>query len=228
MISPKIIDYPSRDALAEGLATLLADRLRTLVSEKGRATMAVPGGTTPGAMLTALGRAQLPWDDVVVTLTDERWVPTSSPRSNQKLLSETLFAGPAAAATFAPLYGGTAEPAGSLDDVAKGLEQTVLPLDIAVLGMGVDMHTASLFPGSVGLDAALTDDAPALVAIRTGDQPEPRVTLSARVLRAAAERHILIAGSEKREALQQALAATDPRVAPVRVVLDGATVHFAE
>ncbi|MDJ0930861.1 6-phosphogluconolactonase [Breoghania sp.] len=79
-------------------------------------------------------------------------------------------------ATFALLYGGTAEPDGSLPAVAAGLEQTALPLDIAVLGMGADMHTASLFPGAVGLSDALDENAPALVAVRTADQPEPRVT----------------------------------------------------
>ncbi|PTW62999.1 6-phosphogluconolactonase [Breoghania corrubedonensis] len=227
-MSPKIIEYPSREALSEGVAGLVARRLRTLVDERGIARIAVPGGTTPGAMLERLGRERLDWEKVVVTLTDERWVPTTEPRSNQKLLAETLFAGPAAAATFSPLYGGTAEPAGSLPAVAAGLEQTALPLDIAVLGMGADMHTASLFPGSVGLHEALAEDAPVVVAIRTGDQPEPRVTLSARVLRGAGERHILITGTAKREALQRALAATDPLQAPIRAVLEGATVHFAE
>jgi 6-phosphogluconolactonase len=227
MTAPKIVEYPTREALAEGLADLLAERLRALLSERGRASIAFAGGTTPAPMLERLGAARLDWSRVAVTLTDERWVSSSSPRSNQKLLADTLFKGAAAGAEFVPLHGGTAEPAQSLGAVATALEQIALPLDLALLGMGEDMHTASLFPGSVGLDKALADDAPPVVAITAPGQPEKRVTLSAPVLRAA-ERHLMIAGAEKRAALDRALAAGDPRAAPVLAVLDGATVHHAD
>lgn len=228
MSAPQIIEYASREALADGLAARLAERLRALLAERGRATIAVPGGSTPGGMLARLGAADLPWEKVAVTLTDERWVPPSAPRSNQRLVAETLFRGAAAAAEFVPLYGATAEPAQSLDSVIAALERIVLPLDIAVLGMGADMHTASLFPGALGLDAALEGGAPAAVAVTAPGAEEVRVTLSARVLRGAGERHLLIAGAEKRAALERAQATGDPRRAPVLVALESAMVHYAE
>ncbi|WP_321343508.1 6-phosphogluconolactonase [Breoghania sp.] len=227
-MTPKILHYVTREALAEGLAVQLAARMRALIDERGRARIAVPGGTTPGPMLERLGAAHLDWEKVVVTLSDERWVPDDSPRSNARLLKETLLNGPAAEARFEPLYGGTPEPEDGLAEVGERLLASVLPLDIAVLGMGADMHTASLFPGAIGLEAALAPDAPPILAIRAKDQPEARVTLSARVLRGAGERHILIAGKEKMAALQEALAVGDPLVAPVSAVLEGATVHYAE
>lgn len=227
MKPPSIREYPSREDLATALADLLAVALGATVAARGRARLAVPGGTTPGPMLSLLGAADVPWERVVVTLTDERWVPVSSPRSNQRLLAETLFAGPAAAAEFLPLYGGTAEPAQSLDAVNAGLEGGALPLDVAVLGMGADMHTASLFPGAVGLEAALAPDAPAAVAIIAAGAEEPRITLSARAINTAPARHLMITGAEKLAALHAAVAAGDPHEAPVRAVLDGATVHYA-
>ncbi|MBR28271.1 MAG: 6-phosphogluconolactonase [Rhodobacteraceae bacterium] len=226
-LTPKIETYASRALLMTGLADLLADRLSAL-TRTGRARIAVPGGTTPGPMLTRLGAAPLAWDRVAVTLTDERWVPTSSDRSNQKLLAGTLFAGVAAAAEFVPLYGGPREPDDALGGIAASLASLCLPLDIAVLGMGADMHTASLFPGGVGLAAALAPDAPPVAAIRAAGADEPRITLTAPTLAGARERHVLIAGPDKRAALDRALEATDPAEAPIRVVLDGATVHYAD
>ncbi|MEM9147288.1 MAG: 6-phosphogluconolactonase [Pseudomonadota bacterium] len=216
------------------LGAVLADRvaadLRAAISAGGRARLAVPGGTTPAPFLRALGAADLDWERVAVTLTDERWVPVSDPRSNQGLLADTLFSGPAAGAEFVPLYGATAEPAQSLDAIAAALGHIALPLDVVVAGMGADMHTASLFPGAVGLAEALSDAAPPVVAITAPGAMEPRITLSAPVLRQASRRYLLIHGPAKRAALERAGAADGAEAAPVRVLLDapgGATVCYA-
>jgi 6-phosphogluconolactonase len=102
-----------------------------------------------------------------------------------------------------------------------------LPLSVALLGMGADMHTASLFPGADNLEAALADDAPPLMAMRADGAGEPRVTLTAPVLKGAMSLHILITGAEKRAALERA--AHLPEIeAPVRSVLGQAMVHWAE
>jgi 6-phosphogluconolactonase len=205
--------------------------LRAALAARGRATLAVPGGTTPGPFLTRLGQAALDWERVGVTLTDERWVPAGDPRSNQRLLAETLFAGPAAAAEFVPLYAGTPEPEMALDAIAMSLGRIVLPLDLCVLGMGEDMHTASLFPGALGLEAALAPEAPPVAALRVPGVKERRISLTAPVLRGAGQVMLLIRGAAKRAALERALAARSAREAPVRVVLDGpapVTVHYAD
>lgn len=219
---PQVTRYPDGAACAQALATRVAELLRQGLAARGRAALAVPGGTTPGPFLTLLGQADLDWARVAVTLTDERQVPLDDPRSNQRLLAQTLFAGPAAAAEFVPLLGA------DLGAICASLHNILLPLDVAVLGMGEDMHTASLFPGALGLAAALAPDAPAAVAIQAPGAPEPRVTLSAAVLRAAPHRFLLITGAAKAAAL--ARAATLPiHQAPVRAVLDGpppADVYF--
>ncbi len=227
MNRPDIIGYADRESLALELAALLADKLRRLIAVQGRASLAVPGGTTPGAMLTALGQASLDWGSVVVTLTDERWVPPRSARSNHKLIMETLLTGPAGAVRFVPLYREGAAVEAALPAVIGALREDVLPLDIVVLGMGADMHTASLFPGAVGLEAALSPSAPSALALTQPESGDVRVSLAAAALRLAGERHLLIQGADKRAALERALALGDPMQAPVLAVLGGAAVHYA-
>ena len=230
-MTPELRHYPDGEALAAALAQEVAGLLRRAIAARGRATLAVPGGTTPARFLTLLGQAGLDWGKVGVTLTDERWVPPSSPRSNQRLLAETLFAGLAAAAEFVPLYGATPEPEMALDAIAASLARIVLPLDVCVLGMGEDMHTASLFPGALGLEAALAPGAPPVAIIRAPGAEEPRVTLTAPVLTGAVRVFLLIRGAAKRAALERAWAARSALVAPVKAVLDGpapVTVYHAD
>ena len=209
----------SRGALMAELAEAVAEDLRAALAARGRASLAVPGGTTPGPFLEALARADLAWPDVTVTLTDERWVPPSHERSNQRLLTQTLLRDRAVAATFVPLYGGGVTPEESLDAVAASLGAGVLPLDACVLGMGRDLHTASLFPGAEALSAALADAAPPVLAIRAPGAAEPRVTLTAPVLRGARKVYLLIVGEAKAAALEAALGAGPVEDAPVRTVL---------
>jgi 6-phosphogluconolactonase len=101
-----------------------------------------------------------------------------------------------------------------------------LPIAVLLLGMGADMHTASLFPGADKLDEALDPRAPILVPMRAPNAPEPRVTLSARVLDGALRKHVVIIGQEKRDAFENAqhLSTHD---APIKSVLTGADVHWA-
>jgi 6-phosphogluconolactonase len=106
-----------------------------------------------------------------------------------------------------------------------------LPIDVAVLGMGADMHTASLFPGAPELAAALDPEAPPVMAIHPPGEPEARITLTAPVLRGAGVIHVLITGPDKLAALRSALADGPVTDAPVRAVLGApcpVTVHHAD
>jgi len=166
------------------------------------------------------------WANVAVFLNDERWVGEESPRSNTRLLRERLLRGKAAGAQLVPLYAQAATPEEKLEELAEGLRPH-LPVSVLLLGMGADMHTASLFPGADRLAEGLAADAPVLLPMRAEAAGEPRITLTAPVLRGAMNIHILITGQEKRDALERALT-LPPEQAPVRAVLDNATVHWAE
>ncbi|MEL6679580.1 MAG: 6-phosphogluconolactonase [Pseudomonadota bacterium] len=222
--------YADRAALMEGLAGLVAAQLRETLATKGEATLAVPGGTTPGPFLRLLGQTALDWSRVRVMLTDERFVPESSERSNTRLLRETLLQGPAAEAELVPFYAEAARAEDVLDDLTAAVVRA-LPLDICVLGMGADMHTASLFPGADRLGEALSPSAPPLLPMRAAGAAEPRITLTAPILATATHIHLLITGEEKRDAHARALAAGAVEDAPVRCVLTApspARVHYAD
>ncbi len=238
MIEVAFQDYPDRDTLMRSLAELVADQLRAAHASKQhaptgsrrRVTLSVPGGTTPAPFFKSLSESDLPWADIDVLPNDERMVPETSERSNGRLIRETLMIGAARHAHLVHLH----PYASHLEFVLEAMEDRVrgvLPIDVLVLGMGADMHTASLFPGAPGLASALAEDAPPLVRLEPADQPESRLSLSAAALRGADVIHVLITGADKRAALDRALADGPAEAAPVRAVLTApcpVTVHYAD
>ncbi|MCV2892129.1 6-phosphogluconolactonase [Lentibacter sp. XHP0401] len=222
----KIVTYPDDDMLFMGLANVLAGELKSELLHEERASFVVPGGTTPGPVFDALCAASLDWSRVDVMLSDERWRPEVHVRSNARLVRERLLQGRAAEAVFHPFYTGAPTPDETLADVESTI-YPCLPISVLLLGMGTDMHTASLFPRAKGLDVALSEETSALLTpIEAEGEPEPRVTLTANVLNGAMKKHLVIIGAEKRAALERA-ATLPPEKAPVNAILEGTTVHWA-
>ena len=216
--------YPDREMMFIELAQRIAGELNTCLATHERASLAVPGGSSPGPVFDVLSAADLDWSRVHVVLTDERWVPEDHPRSNTRLVRERLLTGRAAAAVLIPMVTGDARPEDAVEALSRGLDGA-LPLSILLTGMGEDMHTASLFPGSAELDAALDREAPVVMAVRPPGQ-EARVTLTAPVLAGAMTKHVLIVGQAKRDAFEAAKA-LPPEAAPIAAIWEGAVVHWA-
>ncbi len=218
-------EYPDQEMLAMNVANVIAGALENALLQHERVSFAVPGGSTPGPIFDALCGADLDWRRVVVLLTDERWVAPDHPRSNAGLVAQRLLCDRAAQARFAGYYrdGQSAQAAapGLADDM-----QAHLPLSVLLLGMGADMHTASLFPGALGTGEAMASTAPAVCAVTPPGALEPRVTMSAPVLRGALSKHLVIFGQDKRAAFEGALKLPAAE-APIGAVISGGTVHWA-
>ena len=225
-VSYEFLTYSDREMMTIALADVLASDLRAALKHDDRVAFAVPGGTSPGPVFDDLCATEMEWDRVDVLLTDERWVPEDSARSNTRLLRERLLVNHAARARLLPMYMPCQEPEERLDELAAIIAPE-LPLAVVLLGMGADMHTASIFPGADRLADALAADAPVLMPMRAPGAPEPRVTLTAQVLNGALKKHVLIFGEEKRAALEGAKGKS-VLDAPINAVLDGAVVHWAE
>ncbi|MEQ1768459.1 MAG: 6-phosphogluconolactonase [Devosia sp.] len=213
-------DFRDKQQLAEALAETVATTLKQSVKASGIASLALSGGSTPARFFAELSnRGDVPWDQVTVTLVDERWVDDSSDRSNARLVKQQLLHGRAALSTFVPLYqGGTSPDASGIARTNAALARVPQPLDIAILGMGNDGHTASFFPGGDTLHEALTVDGPAL-AITAPGAGEPRVTLTLKRLLAAHALILHIEGREKAETLEKALGEGPVEDMPIRAIL---------
>lgn len=204
---PVEYDHPDAAGLAEALARAVAADLQEAVRLRGSALLAVSGGNTPRTFMRALSRERLDWSKVSVTLTDERWVAPDDTRSNAALVHANLLQNLAAAARFVPLHDVNApDPEAGLPGVAARIGALQLPFDALVLGMGLDGHCASLFPGGDHLEQALRYDAPERVlTMRAPAAPEPRITLTLPVLVATRRLYLHIEGLAKREVLRLAL-----------------------
>lgn len=215
--------FDSREVLAATLAQKVAKKLSDAIEERGEASLLVSGGSTPKAFFDALSSLQLAWNKVVISLVDERWVAPSEPDSNARLVTEHLLVNQASVAQFVPLYESEWDPAadsqGTLDAILRRHQQLHMPFDVIVLGMGDDMHTASLFPCCQQLDEAydLNSSCP-LVFTKPTTAPYVRISHTLKALISSRNLFLHIVGQSKYQVLQQALEEHDDYLAPIAAV----------
>ncbi len=216
----KLHSFADGNELAEALASTVADRLGAACDVRGKAVLAVSGGTTPARFFKALSYKKLPWDRITVTLVDERFVPSSSDRSNQKLVTEMLLQNEAAKANFVGLYNDAPGVEEGAKIAAEAIAKLGQPFDVITLGMGGDGHTASFFPGGDRLADAIAPNQQALVLpMRAEGAGEPRLTLTLPILIAARFIALHIEGAGKKTVLDTALADGAATDMPIRAVL---------
>jgi 6-phosphogluconolactonase len=221
----RFVSYADRARHAYGVAAAISLELKRAIEVDGHATLCVAGGTTPAPAFDILAGAMIDWSKVTVIPTDERWVDESDPRSNAALVKKHLLTGAASAAKYISFYAAGLSPAEGIASITKNLAPH-LPITVLLAGMGLDMHTASLFPDADGIKAAMADDAPPVMVMQPKSQPEARITLTAPVLAAARHSHIMITGADKR-AVVEGMGAPLPEKAPVSILLARAQVHWA-
>jgi 6-phosphogluconolactonase len=207
MIEP----FETPAALAQAAAGATVQALQAGIAARGRGRLVATGGRSPGPVYDLLPSADLDWGLVDVTLSDERFVPLDHPASNAALVRTRLLQGAAAAAHFTPLWH-PASDAMACADLAEAEVAALAPLDMTLLGMGLDGHVASLIPGADGLAAAMAPDSGRFcrgLNEAIGDPPLPRITLTLAALLQSKAILILISGAEKRQVFNQALAGAD-------------------
>ncbi|GAA5534573.1 6-phosphogluconolactonase [Deinococcus aluminii] len=203
--------FPTPEATAQAAAQAFAQAAREAVAARGAFRVALSGGSTPKLMYRALrDLPDVPWKQVHVYFSDERSVGPDSPDSNYRLAHDELL-------THVPIpeaqihrMEGERRP---LEDAARDYA-ALLPerLDVVLLGMGDDGHTASLFPGTEALQATGRVAANWVPKLNTG-----RLTFTFPEINAARERWLLVTGAGKAEVLREVQAGEgDYPVARVR------------
>jgi 6-phosphogluconolactonase len=210
------------EAAAERAAQEIARALRDAIERRGAAHLALAGGSTPRRAYELLAGLLADWSAVELWYGDERCVGPEDPESNHRLVADSLLAGIAGAQPREHRIRGELGPEAAAQAYAEELRAHVPPadepdgapalpaLDLALLGIGEDGHTASLFPGH----PEVLDESGAL-CLPVHDAPKPppaRVTLSLPVLRAARRCLLLVTGAGKADALAAVLAGPDPHV----------------
>lgn len=209
---------------AEQAATHVAAALRAAVSERGQASLAVSGGSTPGDLLEALAGMSLPWDRLHLFQVDERIAPSGHPERNLELLRRRLLARrPLPDGQVHPMHVDGPDPEVAAESYAAQLREVAgAPpvIDVVQLGLGSDGHTASLIPGDPVLDVVDRD-----VAVTGSYAGWPRLTLTLPTLARARSVVWLVSGADKRPAVERLLAG-DPTIPAGRIPTAGAVAFL--
>ena len=206
--------FSSREELVDTLSEKIVNSLSLAIETKGYATLVLSGGSTPIKLLQNLSNIKFDWEKVRVTLVDERWVDTSSEKSNEKLVRDNFLKNYAAPARFFHLKTDGLRAEDSVVCLEVTLEKLSNELDVVILGMGLDGHTASFFPHGKELDFALsTND---LVCATTATmEPKERITLSRSYLISSKNLILHIEGKEKKDIFDTASRSNDESNMPI-------------
>lgn len=215
MMNPEIVILPDATALAREAAQRFARVACEAVESRGRFSVALSGGSTPGVLYRMLAeepyRDQIPWAQAHLFWGDERCVPADDPGSNYRLASETLIERVPIPTDNVHRVWGELEP----NAAARAYERDLYDFfcgprtrfDLALLGVGSDGHTASLFPGSAALRE--TERMALAVEAEYGGRPANRVTLTLPAINSAREIWFLVTGSDKAGIVQAVLEEPD-------------------
>jgi 6-phosphogluconolactonase len=213
-------EFPDQDSLTAALADRIGELLSDGILKNGRASLVVSGGSTPVALFERLSGSDISWQDVIITLVDERWLAPTEVGSNEYLIRQHLLKDKAASATFIGMKNSALTAAAGEVECAQRLASVPRPFDVLVLGMGGDGHTASLFPGAEQLLSA-TDMSQNKVcmAITPPAASYERITLTLPAILDARRFFLHITGEKKKEVLEKALADGPAQAMPIRFIL---------
>jgi 6-phosphogluconolactonase len=212
-------EFNETELLDQALADEVATILSSAIAANGKASLAVSGGSTPKNFFKILSTKDILWQNVTITLADERWVPIDSSDSNTQLVHQYLLQNKAKSAHFFHLKRQEDLDAAHLLTLNDKANAQIQPLDVVILGMGEDGHTASLFPCSKQIEHCLAADSPTLIKVLPETAPHQRISFSFAALANSKNIFLHIAGAAKKRVLMKALDDSSAKDMPIRAFL---------
>jgi len=200
----QIFSFQTRDENETALLRRSTEIITAAIHQYGEARILLSGGSTPKHFYTLLSMSDFDWDKILVGLVDERYVPTDHPSSNERMLRDCLLQNQA---TNARLIGMVADDKDRAKNNAR-ININYSPfkgrIDLLILGMGEDGHTASLFPNDSDSEFAMQSDEIKIFDTSAPNEPKERITCGLKMLRNAQNKILLITGESKLRILQEA------------------------
>lgn len=212
-------EFPDKQSLIKYLTEDVSQTLSQAILKNQKASIVVSGGSTPKPFFQELQKSVLDWSKVYLTLADERWVPTDHADSNEKLVRENLVSKDL---NIISLKNQAATPFLGVSETNQALAKMPKPFDVVVLGMGDDGHTASFFPGSQDLAAALYPET--VNTLCTGVIPpayaaHSRMTLTLPTLLNTKKIIVFFTGRDKKNVYLKACEEGPIETLPIRAIL---------
>lgn len=220
-------EFQTRGQLDQDLAQYVSELLIDAIAIRGEATLVVSGGTTPLGFFELLSKQVLDWKRVLVTLADERWLSGNHQESNTRLVKEHLLVNQAASAKFYSLKTDDPDP----QDAVRKLQDSFPvagEIDVLILGMGNDGHTASLFSDSESFIEGLNlKSEQSFIGIRPTRAPHKRISMTLPRLLNSRQIIVHITGAEKRTVFEKACVEFNSLLLPISVLLHQASNPIA-
>ena len=200
-----------------------------LIDSNMRSSLAVSGGSTPINLFQKVSKLNIQWESIDITLIDDRWVEPTHKDSNELLVRKNLLRNNALNANFIPLKNSSnsAKDGQALSEKSLGILRN--PLDLAILGMGNDGHTASLFPCSEDLPLAMDiNNKSKCIAVNPNTAPYERISLTRSMICKSRNIVLYIVGEQKLETLEKAIKNKDPNIMPIYAFLEhGLSIYWS-
>ena len=217
------------ESLASDLSLSIGEILIEAIRKRGRASMAVSGGSTPISLFKNFSLLSIDWTKVDLTLVDDRWVSSKSDYSNELLVRTHLIKNKAAKVNFIPLKNDSKTAKEGQKISEEILRNITLPFDVIVLGMGNDGHTASLFSCSEEFsDAMDLNNLNKLISISPKTASYERISLTAKVIIESKNIFLHLNGSNKLHTLESAMELRDSSKMPIYAFLEkGLNIYWS-
>lgn len=197
--------FNDHDQTVDALYHAVTSDILNTLKQTNSFSIAVAGGNTPKPFFHKLSSAALPWEKVSVTLTDERWVDSDHPDSNEAMLKGCLFQNQAATAKFVALKNPEPSPHEGKEICERTLIESISPLNLVMLGMGEDGHFASIFPGMENTEYLLDMENRKLCDGAEPAGKPPRMSLTLSYISTADQIYLLITGEKKKQIIDDIL-----------------------